>query len=195
MRSPKAGLTLLPLLRLHPLHPHSPLKLCRPRPTAVVGLSIVFQDIRGRLDLPAPGLQFHAPGPLAQGQLLQAGDRKPRCFIESRSKVSKKEKGSRRSSRDWSLARLVPGLREGGNDAAWAQQVSGAPFAGNLQAAAARRTVGLWEGQLSLSRLTHGGSVHGAVCAQHPVLLESESRPQPHPCTHIHRRRKACHAM
>lgn len=92
MRGPKAGLTLLPLLRLHPLHPHSPLELCRPRPTAVVGLSIVFQDIGGRLDLPAPGLQLHAPGPLAQGQLLQAGDRKPRCFIESRSKVSKKEK-------------------------------------------------------------------------------------------------------
>lgn len=59
---------------------------------------------------------------------------------------------------------MVPGLREGGNDAAWARQVSGAPFAGNLQAAAARRTVRLWEGQLSLSRLTHGGSVHGAQC-------------------------------
>lgn len=31
-----------------------------------------------------------------------------------------------------------------------------------MQAAAARRTVGLWEEQLSWSRLTHGDSVHGA---------------------------------
>lgn len=43
--------------------------------------------------------------------------------------------------------------------------------------------MGLWEGQLSLSRLTHGGSVHGAVCAQHPVLLESGVVPN---LTHAH---------
>lgn len=74
----------------------------------------------------------------------------------------RRRKGSRRSSQGWSLAWLVPGLREGGNDAAWAQQVSGAPFAGNLQATAARRTERLWEGWLSQSRLTHRGSMHEA---------------------------------
>lgn len=44
-------------------------------------------------------------------------------FIESQSEVSKekKKRSSRRSSQGWSAAQLVPGLREGGNDAARAR--------------------------------------------------------------------------
>lgn len=44
-------------------------------------------------------------------------------FIESWSEVlkEKKKSSSRQSSRGWSPAQPVPGLREGGNDAAWAR--------------------------------------------------------------------------
>lgn len=112
--------------------------------------------------------------------------------MNHRVKFRRRGKGSRRSSQGWILAQLVPGLWEGGNDAAWARQVSGAPFAGNLQAATARRTARLWERQLSQSRLTHGGSVHGAQrVLSIPCSWKSERHPHPYPCTHIHHHREA----
>jgi hypothetical protein len=127
-----------------------------------------------------------------QGQLSLAGDRSRDVSLNHRVEFRRRRKGSRRSSQGWSLAWLVPGLKEGGNDAAWARQVSRVPFAGNLQAATARRTAGLWEGQLIQSRLTHGGFVYGAqpvlsiLCSWNPRDTPTPTRAHTYTTTEKH---------
>lgn len=70
---------------------------------------------------PEPGLQVQCSLPY-KVSLAKPGNGEQRTFsLNQRVKFRRrrKKRSSRRSSQGWSPAQLVPGLREGGNDAAW----------------------------------------------------------------------------
>lgn len=111
-------------------------------------------------------------------------------FIESRSEVSKKKekkRSSRRSSQRWSPAQPVPGLGEGGNDAAWAR--------GSLRSTIRRESAcrGSQDrgGSGKDSCASCPGGLHRAWCAGHSVCsrslhLSSQQNPthiRTHGCT------------
>lgn len=72
-----------------------------------------------RAQTPDPGLST------LRGQLAKPGSGEQRTFsLNQRGKFRrrrKKKRSSRQSFQGWSPAQPVPGLREGGNDAAWAR--------------------------------------------------------------------------
>lgn len=97
----------------------------------------------------------------------------------------RKKSSSRRSSQGWSPAQLVPGLREGGNDAAWAPWRSQEHHSPGICLQRQPGLQRLREGQLSQPpRLTPRGSVRGA---QRVLKIPSTSAPEKTPPTFAHR--------
>lgn len=98
----------------------------RHRPPAVKGIARGHTGCPRQKADPTPDSRSSALCPARSARPSQAvGSRGP--GIESQSEVSKKKKkkekkrSSRRSSQGWRPAQPVPGLGEGGNDAAWAR--------------------------------------------------------------------------
>lgn len=99
----------------------------------------------------------------------------------------RKKSSSRRSSQGWRAAQRVPGLGEGGNDAARPAAVSGAAFAGNPPAEAARiaeapgRTA-----EPAAQADSMGLRAWGTSCTLGPLYVSTRENPPTHTHTFPH---------